>query len=96
MTPEQKNAIERLIELANGTSGGARRTADFLLSWWNAEECGKFDLTDLWGVDPDTAADMVTVFMLISKNHNYPDSLGFGAEFEHIVAMWRPKLVAAK
>ena len=29
----------------------ARRVADFLLAWENAEENGRWDSTDLWNVD---------------------------------------------
>ena len=96
MTNEQKNAIERLIELAKGDSGGSRRAADFLLAWWNATECGGFDLTDLWGVSPDVAADMVTVFTLVASTHRYPDTLGYQEDFRRILAAWRPQLVSTK
>ena len=44
-----------------------------------------------------SGADMVTVFSLIARfNFNrYPDTLGFGKDFEAIVREWRPELVAA-
>jgi hypothetical protein len=48
---EQRAALERLIRIANRDTGQSRRVASFLLAWWNAEECGGFDLTDLWGID---------------------------------------------
>jgi predicted lipid carrier protein YhbT len=66
--------------------------ANFLLAWWNAEECGGFDLTDLWAVDVAIAADMISVFALVVARHQYPDTLGHGKQFEAIVRAWRPAL----
>lgn len=92
ISTEQKSALERLIRIAKSDSGGGRRAADFLLAWWNAPECGSFDMTSLWGVDPFVAADMVKVFGLISTTHKYPDQFGYEKDFEHIIAVWRPGL----
>ncbi len=55
--------------------------------------CGAFDLTTLWGVDSEIAADMVTVFALIARISSYPDSLGYESDFKSIVGAWRPELV---
>ena len=83
-------ALERLIRIAQSDTGQSRRVANFLLAWWNAEACGGFDLTDLWGVDAPIAADMVTVFALLAGCHSYPDTMGYGEPFESIVRAWRP------
>ncbi len=91
----QKAALERLIKIARGDTGQSRMTAEFLLSWWNAASCGGFDLTTLWGVDTQIAADMVTVFALVANSRNYPDDLGYGEEFRQIVHAWRPELKPA-
>jgi hypothetical protein len=88
----ERAALERLIEIAQGDTGQSRRVAAFLLAWWNAEECGGFDLTDLWGVDSAIAADMVTVFALVAGRHSYPDTLGYSRQFQAIVRAWRPAL----
>ena len=88
----QKAALERLIRIAQGGTGQSRMTAEFLLSWWNAANCGGFDLTTIWGVDIEIAADMVTVFGLVAVCHRYPDDLGYGEEFRRIVHAWRPAL----
>jgi len=85
-------ALERLIRIAQADTGQSRMTAEFLLSWWNAGNCGGFDLTTLWGVDTEIAADMVTVFALVASCHRYPDDLGYGEEFRRIVHAWRPEL----
>ena len=85
----QKAALERLIQIALGNTGQSSKVANFLLAWWNAEECGGFDLTDLWRVDTAIAADMVTVFCMVAERNHYPDTLGYGAGFEKLVASWR-------
>ena len=89
ITADQQAALKRLLHHAQGDTGQSGRVANFLLAWWNAEECGGFDLADLWRVDEAIASDMVQVFTLIASNRNYPDTLGYGAQFEHILATWR-------
>ncbi|MFX1722322.1 DUF7673 family protein [Paraburkholderia sp. A1RO-5L] len=93
MNPNEKEALERLIEIARRDTGQSRRVADFLLAWWNAGQCGGFDFTTAWGVDDAIATDMVTVFGLIVRVNKYPDTLGYEAEFNDIVREWRPELV---
>jgi hypothetical protein len=88
----ERQALERLIELAKGDTGQSRRVADFLLAWWNAGTCGSFDLTSLWGVDEVIALDLTVVFALIARVNSYPDSLGYGEDFKAIVRAWRPEL----
>ena len=95
MNTNEEAALRRLIKIARRDTGQSRRVADFLLAWWNAAQCGGFDLTNLFSVDDSIASDMVTVFALIARCNRYPDMLGFGADFEAIVREWRPELVAA-
>jgi hypothetical protein len=83
------DALERLIDIARGDTGQSRKVANFLLAWWNAEECGGFDLTDVWCVDQSIAADMLTVFALVAARRQYPDAMGYGKQFEAIVNVWR-------
>ena len=92
MTTDQKAALERLIAIAQSDTGQARRVADFLLAWWNAGECGGFDLTNLWGLDRSIADDMVIVFGYVAHANAYPDALGFNLQFQSIVRGWRPEL----
>lgn len=96
MNTNEEAALRRLIEIARRDTGQSRRVADFLLAWWNASECGGFDLTNLFSVDDSIATDMVAVFALIARLSRYPDALGlgFGKDFEAIVREWRPELVA--
>jgi len=85
-------AFHRLVAIAQSDTGQSRRVADFLLAWWNAGECGGFDLTNLWGVDASIAEDMVIVFGYVARTHSYPDALGYNEQFQSIVRTWRPEL----
>lgn len=100
MRPEEilepeKSALERLITIAQRDTGQIRRVADFLLAWWNAGQCGRYDLTTAWGVDDAIMEDMCVVFRLASRSSSYPDTLGYGPQFEAIVRAWRPELLEA-
>ena len=94
MTPEQKAALERLLVIASRGTGQSRRVADFLLAWWNAGSCGGFDFTTMWGCDTVIVNDMVTVFVYVGHNANYPDAIGYGSQFEAIFRAWRPELLS--
>lgn len=92
----ERDALNRLIGIAKKDTGQSRRVADFLLSWWNAESCGGFDLTDLWAVDEEIEQDMLIVIGMIARCRSYPDSLLGGEykpEFEMLVRLWRPRLI---
>ena len=90
LSTHQKAAMERLIKIAQTNTGQGGMTAEFLLSWWNARNFGGFDLTRLWEVDPEIAADMVTVFNIVAKCRRvFPDDLGYDEEFRRIVHTWR-------
>jgi hypothetical protein len=89
---EARAALERLIRIAQGNTGQSRLVANFLLAWWNAAECGGFDLTDVWSVDTAIAEDMLQVLALVIGCHSYPDAMGYSRQFEAIVRAWRPAL----
>jgi hypothetical protein len=82
-------ALERLLQVARRDTGQARRVANFLLAWHNAEENGGWDPVDLWNVDAAIAGDMLTVVRLIRDSHRYPDALGFGEEIAAVWRLWR-------
>jgi hypothetical protein len=86
---EQRAAIHRLLAIAQADTGQSRRVADFLLAWHNAEDNGGWDPTDLWAVDEQIAADMLTVLNLIANARVYPPDLGFDAEIQTVWRMWR-------
>lgn len=100
MRPEQmllaeKQALENLLKIAQGDTGQSRPVADFLLAWWNAKECGGYDITAAWGIDEDIMEDMIKVFRLASRAHSYPDTLGYEVQFTALVHAWRPELVTS-
>ena len=39
---------------------------------------------------------MAEVFALIARVHKYPDTLGYGEQFQQIVAEWHPELTLKK
>lgn len=92
VSPAEMEALRRLVAIAKKDHGQSRRVANFLLASWNAGTCGGFDLTDLWTVDAEIAADMVTVFALVARHSAYPDTLvpELQAAFEALVHAWRP------
>jgi hypothetical protein len=92
ITGHQRMALERLIGIARSNTGQSRKVANFLLAWWNAQECGGFDLTDVWNLDRTIAEDMLTVFGLLTRCIDYPDTLGYGSEFTALIRAWRPSL----
>lgn len=92
LTDKERQALGRLIEHAKRDSGQSRRVADFLLAWWNAGQCGGFDMTNMWACDDDIVEDMIIVFAYIGRNKGYPDRLGYEKDFDAIVNEWRPEL----
>jgi len=93
MSPAEKQALENLLKIAQGDTGQSRRVADFLLAWWNAGQCGSYDLTTAWGLDDNIMEEVCVVFRLASRANSYPDTLGYGQQFEAVVHAWRPELV---
>lgn len=88
----QKAALERLLEVAMRGTGQSEIVANFLLAWWNTEECGRFDFKQLWGVDTAIADDVLTVLRMVVEQSNYPDVLGYEKQFGRLVRLWRPAL----
>ncbi|WP_213309075.1 MULTISPECIES: DUF7673 family protein [Paraburkholderia] len=66
-----------------------------MLAWWKPFACGAYDLTTAWGLDDDIVDEVIAVFRLASRVYQYPDTLGYGPQFEAIVREWRPELVSA-
>jgi hypothetical protein len=84
--------VRRLLTITRSDTGQASRVADFLLAWWNAGDCGGFDLTELWSLDPIIRDDVLLVVEFIALHSNYPDHFGLADDFATLVARWRPKL----
>ncbi len=93
VSPREHEALTRLLEVASKDTGQSRRVADFLLAWWNSGSCGPYDITTGWGLDDALVEDVIAVFALASRSHQYPDTLGYGEAFEQVVRAWRPQLI---
>jgi len=89
MNDREKDALERLIKHAKRDSGQSRKIADFLLAWWNADTCGRFDFRDTWACDTEIVDDIVVVFNMIVRSNTYPDTLGYAEEFKYLAYNWR-------
>lgn len=92
VTADELAAVRRLLVVAQRDTGQSKRIASFLLSWWNATNCGGFDLTDLWCVDHDLAIDMLTTIAMVARVHQYPPALGLDKDFREVLRIWRPRL----
>src|SRR6202046_5870757 len=88
-------ALERLIQIARRDTGQARRVADFLLAWHNAEENGGWNPVDLWQLDTGIAQDILLVTAFIAVEHKYPDDLGFAPEIADVWKLWRGNKVVS-
>ncbi len=95
MTPPGYDALFRLVEIAKGNTHQSGRVAGFLLAWWNAEECGGYDLTWAWTLDSEIADDIIAVFSYVTRLRKYPDQITpeLNAQFRSIIRTWRPDLI---
>ena len=82
-------ALGRLCQIAKRNTCQARRVANLLLAWHNAEENGGWDPADFWNVDTAIAEDMLAVLKLAKNSHSYPEDLGFEPEIKAIWRLWR-------
>jgi len=82
-------ALHRLVRIASGNGPHARRAADFLLAWLDAEDHGGWDPRDLSFVDRRTAQDILDVLKSV---HKCPASLeypGMTREIASLTRIWR-------
>jgi hypothetical protein len=79
-----KTDVEFLLDVAERDTGQSGRMRNFLLAWWNAEECGGFDLTDLWNLDMEIVEAIQRILFVLPNYHSYPDRPGYGERFERL------------
>jgi hypothetical protein len=89
-----RDAFDRLLTIARSDTGQARRVANFVLAWWNADSLGGFDIADLFAVDTKIAADMATVFAWLSRQDDAVYPTECRAAIEAVIAQWRPDIWA--
>lgn len=92
LADNERWALERLIAHALLGNSQSRHVANFLLAWWNAGQCGGFNMSALWECDDEIVEDMTVVLGVIGKLKVYPDTLGYKDDFEALVQEWRPEV----
>lgn len=76
-------AIGRLLPVAlpatrAAETGASRKVADFLLAWWNGDECGHFPILHLCNLDAVIAEDMLTIMAWLAQEPTtYADAWGY-------------------
>jgi len=69
-------ALDRLLAVAQGRSGGAYRVAHFLLAWHDGT-VGLISMADFCMLDATTREDMITILAYIAQNDvTYPKAFG--------------------
>lgn len=88
---ETGQALDRLIQIARGDSGGARRVVDFLLSWWDGPT-GGWSIIEISNVDAETGEDMLIVLAYLAQNNvTYADAWGHKDEIGELIDLWNWK-----
>ena len=88
---EAGDALERLINVAGGDTGGARRVAEFLLSWWEGT-AGLISMADLCYLDAETREDILIILAYIAQNDvTYADAWGRGQDMGRLIDQWNWK-----
>lgn len=92
MDEPTRAAFQRLLKIARSDTGQARRVANFILAWWNADSLGGFDIADLFAVDTKIAADMAIVFSWLARQNEAIYPTEYRTEIEAIIAEWHPEI----
>jgi hypothetical protein len=59
-------------------TGASAKVADFLLAWWNGDECGHFPILHLCNLDAVIAEDMLTIMAWLAQEPTtYADAWGY-------------------
>jgi hypothetical protein len=90
MPGTRKRAHERRLTIVQGDTGQSRRVADFLLDGGIRARAAAMTSRP----HDDIVEDVIMVFRLASRVHWYPDTPGYGPQFEALVHAWRPELAS--
>ena len=80
---QSRSSSRQLLPIARpptraAETGASGKVADFLLAWWNGDECGHFPIIHLCNVDAVIAEDMLTVMAyLAQESTTYADAWGY-------------------
>jgi hypothetical protein len=71
-------------------TGASAKVADFLLAWWNGDECGHFPILHLCNVDAVIAEDMLTIMAYLAQEPTtYADAWGYRDAMGDLCALSR-------
>lgn len=87
---DAREAVRRLLVVAQAGEAQSPVVADFLLAWWDADECGGFDFGGLCEVESPVLSDMLSVQEFIATSGVFPDELELASEFQELATTWRP------
>lgn len=90
---EEREALAFAFEAAAGSSGGQTRMRRLLFAWFNAQELGGFDFTDLWSLDQRHLSAALTIIRMIARSPMgwYPEHYGYDADMTALVETYGPR-----
>jgi ribosomal protein L37AE/L43A len=91
---KEQAALAFCFRAAAGDSGGQRRVRKFLFAWHNAGELGGFDFADLWSLDEQHLAAVLTLINMIARGQTgyYPHHYGYEADMEALIETYGPEV----
>lgn len=89
-----KDAVERLLMIAAGDTGGSRCCAMFVLSLWDGGSY-RADLQALLYVDPQVFADFMFVLNHLYGNNRQLEDFVTEQQIQPIIAAWGAALSVA-
>lgn len=88
---EAGEALNRLIAAADSDTGGARRVAEFLLSWWDGDGV-QWAIIDITNVDAEIGEDMLIIIAYLAQTGvSYADAWGREKEMGELIDKWNWK-----
>ncbi|WP_203310297.1 DUF7673 family protein [Sphingomonas beigongshangi] len=88
---EAGEALDRLIAAAQSDTGGARRVASFLLSWWDGDD-GQWAMIDIANVDAEIGEDILIIIAYLAQTGVcYADAWGREKEMGELIDKWNWK-----
>jgi hypothetical protein len=89
-------ALSRLIEVARSDTGQSAKVANFLLAWWNGDDWGHFDVSDIFGLDRAIGIDITTIIGYLADHPGavYADAFGEREAMGDLVQLWRSETSA--
>jgi hypothetical protein len=80
-------AVNKLLSVATGDTGGSRRVAQFLLSLWNGEQY-RADLQAVMYIEDELFSDMVSLWSHLHTNNLQLESIVSDRQMAPVIAQW--------